>query len=211
MILRSAIALTVALGVAPAMNASAQEKDVTRFGPTYEIVEPDMLEDILARMQEKQDSGEALRIQQEAADRAKARLLNPAPVEGITTARKKRVFTYDPTVVAHENILGPDGRILIPRGTRANPLEISDFGDPMFFFDARDPKQVKKAQALIKEYKGGIMPVLTGGSFVDLMKKWNRRVWYDQTGFITKKLGIRHVPALVTQEGNLLRIEEFVP
>lgn len=208
---RSLILFAILLSSVWPMDSFAQTKDVTRMGPVYEIVEPDMLEEITKRMQEKQDSGEALRIQQEAADRAKTRLLNPAPVEGITTASKKRVFTYDPTVIAHADILGPDGRILVPRGTRANPLELSDFGDPMFFFDARDPKQVKKAQALIKQYKGGIMPVLTGGSFVDLMKKWNRRVWYDQKGFITKKLGIRHVPALVTQEGNLLRIEEFIP
>lgn len=194
----------------PLASISA-EKATTRIGPTYEITEPDMLEEILARMQKKQDSGEALRLQKEAAERAKLKIFNPAPVSGITTATKNRVFHYDPTVIAHQDILGPDGRIIIPRGTRANPLEIQDFGDPMFFFDARDPKQVKKALALIEHYKGGLMPVLTGGSFFDLMKKWKRRVWYDQSGFITKKLGISHVPALVTQEGNLLRIEEFAP
>ena len=191
----------------PSLGVAADQE--TRFGPTYEIVEPDMLDEILAKLQKKQDSGEALRLQQEAAKRAKARLLNPKPVDGITKATRNNVFYYDPTVVANQDIVGPDGRILVPRGTRANPLDQQDFGDPMLFFDARDPKQVKNALNLIERYKGAVMPVLTGGSFIELMRRWKRRVYYDQTGFITKKLGIRHVPALVTQEGNLLRVEEF--
>jgi conjugal transfer pilus assembly protein TraW len=34
-------------------------------------------------------------------------------------------------------------------------------------------------------------------------------VYFDQSGLLTKKLGIHHVPALVTQEGMRLRIEEI--
>lgn len=200
------VAMLVALGSTAVVAA---DKGVERVGPTYDIKEPDMLDEIMARMKEKQDSGEALRLQKEAAERAKVRMFNPKPVPGISNATKNRVFYYDPTVVVQQDIVGPDGRIIVPRGTRANPLDVQDFGDPMFFFDARDPKQVKKALSLIQQYKGGVMPVLTGGSFVDLMKKWKRKVYYDQTGFITKKLGITHVPALVTQNGNRLQIEEF--
>lgn len=189
--------------------AMAASKGAESVGPTYQITEPDMLEEMIEKMQKKVDSGEVERMQKEARDRAKVRIMNPPPVAGITKATKGRVFHFDPTVVAEQDIKDPNGRILIPRGTRANPLEIQDFGDPMLFFDARDPEQLKKAQALIRQYKGGVMPVLTGGSFIDLMKQWKRRVWYDQSGFITRKLGIRHVPALVTQDGNRLRIEEF--
>ncbi len=188
--------------------AAAEERE-TVIGPTYEIREPDILEEILAKLRQKEKSGELLRLQKEAAERAKARILNPPPVAGITTAKRNRVTYYDPTVVAHEDITSPDGRIVVPRGTRANPLDMQDFGDPMLFFDARDNRQVKKALALVNRFKGAIMPVLTGGSFVDLTKEWRRKVYYDQTGFITQKLGITHVPALVTQEGNRLRIEEF--
>lgn len=202
------ISFGFALTAAAIDPASAGEPESV-IGPTYDIREPDMLEEILAKMQRKQDSGEVLKIQKAAADRAKARLLNPPPVAGITTATKNRVTYYDPTVVAYADILAPDGRIVVPRGTRANPLDTQDFGDPMVFFDARDSRQVKKALALVEQYKGGIMPVLTGGSFADLTKKWRRKVYYDQSGFITRKLGIVHVPALVTQEGNRLRIQEF--
>lgn len=189
--------------------STAADQNKTRIGPTYKIVEPDMLEQMLAKLQKMQDSGEALKLQKEAAKRTRTKLLNPAPVAGITKATSNKVYFYDPTVVANQDITGPDGRILIPRGTKVNPLDIQDFGDPMLFFDARDEKQVKNAITILTKYKGAVMPVLTGGSFFDLMKKWKRQVYYDQTGFITRKLGVKHVPALVTQEGNLLRIEEF--
>jgi conjugal transfer pilus assembly protein TraW len=51
--------------------------------------------------------------------------------------------------------------------------------------------------------------ILTGGSYLDLMRRWKRPVFFDQQGTLTEKLGIRHVPALVTQDGKRLKIEEI--
>jgi conjugal transfer pilus assembly protein TraW len=51
--------------------------------------------------------------------------------------------------------------------------------------------------------------ILTGGSYLDLMRRWKRPVFFDQQGTLTDKLGIRHVPALVTQDGKRLKIEEI--
>lgn len=53
-------------------------------------------------------------------------------------------------------------------------------------------------------------PILVGGSYLDLMKAWNRQVFYDQEGALVRKLGITAVPAIVSQEGNRLRIDEVV-
>jgi len=52
--------------------------------------------------------------------------------------------------------------------------------------------------------------ILTGGSYLDLMRRWRRPVFYDQQGNLTTKLGIRHVPALVTQDGRRLQIDELL-
>ena len=56
---------------------------------------------------------------------------------------------------------------------------------------------------------GGIKPILTGGSYLDLMKSWRIPVYYDQHGVLTRRLGIAQVPALVSQEGWRLRIDEL--
>jgi hypothetical protein len=80
----------------------------------------------------------------------------------------------------------------------------------LLFFDARDRRQVN--QALSWRASGaGIKPILTGGSYLDLMKAWRVPVYYDQQGLLTRRLGIHQVPALVSQEGLRLRIDELEP
>ena len=51
--------------------------------------------------------------------------------------------------------------------------------------------------------------ILTGGSYLDLMRRWKQTVYYDQQGLLTTRLGIRQVPARVTQDGKRLRIDEL--
>ena len=76
------LAILLAFGMTAAMAAGPAESPTTHVGPTYDIVEPDMLNEILARLKEKQDSGEILRLQKAAAKRAQDMFLHPKPVEG---------------------------------------------------------------------------------------------------------------------------------
>jgi conjugal transfer pilus assembly protein TraW len=41
------------------------------------------------------------------------------------------------------------------------------------------------------------------------MKAWRVPVYYDQQGLLTRRFGIAQVPALVSQEGARLRIDEI--
>ena len=52
-------------------------------------------------------------------------------------------------------------------------------------------------------------PILTAGSYLDLMKSWRVPVYYDQQGVLVRRFGITQVPALVSQEGMRLRIDEL--
>ena len=76
-------------------------------------------------------------------------------------------------------------------------------------FDGNDPQQVRDARALIDDYGGKVKPILVAGSYLDLMKVWQLSVYFDQQGVLTTKFGITQVPALVSQEGMRLRIDEF--
>jgi conjugal transfer pilus assembly protein TraW len=40
------------------------------------------------------------------------------------------------------------------------------------------------------------------------MKAWRTPVYYDQQGTLSRRLGIRQVPAVVSQDGLRLRIDE---
>jgi conjugal transfer pilus assembly protein TraW len=43
------------------------------------------------------------------------------------------------------------------------------------------------------------------------MQRWRLPVYFDQQGALTRKLGITQVPALVSQEGLQLRVDELAP
>ncbi|MGR0140608.1 type-F conjugative transfer system protein TraW, partial [Pseudomonas sp. RSP] len=51
--------------------------------------------------------------------------------------------------------------------------------------------------------------ILVAGSFLKLNREWGRPVYFDQQGILTKKFGIERVPAVITQKGRQLQIEEL--
>jgi conjugal transfer pilus assembly protein TraW len=180
------------------------------IGPTYPIQEPSLLGQIHERLREKERTGELARLEQEARTRGVDSVRNPKPIAGIRPTETARTFYYDPTFVLDRNIVDDKGRVLFAAGTRKNPLEVVALTTHLLFFDARDTKQVTRAKDLIQHYRGGLKPILVGGSYLDLMKSWRLRVYYDQHGILVKRLGITQVPAIVSQEGMRLRIDELV-
>ena len=181
------------------------------IGPVYSIAEPDLLKTILAKIQEKQRTGELARLVAEAKKRSIQTIENPTPVPGLSKTAKARTFYYDPSITVTRNVIDhSSGRLLVPAGTRVNPLDYVSLSKKLFFFDARDKDQVKEAEGLIRSSGGRVKPILTGGSYMDLMRQWKRKVYYDQQGTLVKKFGIEHVPAIVSQEGKMLRIDEIL-
>lgn len=183
--------------------------DLGTLGPTYEITEPHLLRMIEQRLRDKERSGELARIEQEARARGTDAVRNPQPVAGVHLTRTARSFYFDPTFTLDRNILGSKGELLFAAGTRKNPLEVVSLSRHLLFFDARDMRQVHRARELMARYEGKVKPILTGGSYLDLMKAWRIPVYYDQQGALTRRLGITQVPALVSQEGQRLRIDEL--
>jgi conjugal transfer pilus assembly protein TraW len=186
----------------------AQAANLGTIGPTYPVAEKNLLDVIMARLHAKEASGELKRHEQEARDRASYAVNNPRPVDGLRRARAARTFYFDPSFTLQSNVVDSTGAVLFPAGTRKNPLEVVSLSKHLLFFDARDPGQVARARELIEHYQGKVKPILVGGSYLDLMKRWNKPVFYDQDGTLVRKFGIAAVPAIVSQEGQRLRIDE---
>lgn len=202
------LALTTALLLGAAISG-AFAIDLGTIGPTYPISEPNLLEFIAQRLKEKERSGELARLLNQARDRGIQAVRQPQAVAGLRTTQTPRTFYVDPSFVLDRNILDPQGHVLFAAGSRHNPLDVVALSKHLLFFDARDQRQVKRARALIGTYQGRVKPILTAGSYLDLMKTWRTPVFYDQQGALTRRLGIGQVPALVSQEGQRLRIDEL--
>ena len=196
------------VAVAVLLSFAARAHDLGVIGPVYPIAEPSLLEVILARLRDAEDSGVLARLQRDAQTRAKHQIEQPPAIK-LTKATKARSFFYDPSIIVPYAILDADGKLLVPPGTTVNPLDTVSLSQALLFIDARDTAQVKRASGILDQRGGKVKVILTGGSYLDLMRRWKRPVFFDQQGTLTDKLGIRHVPALVTQDGKRLKIEEI--
>jgi conjugal transfer pilus assembly protein TraW len=207
----SGLCASIALGFVLAAPGDAVARDLGTVGPVYPIAEPDMVEAIKDRLREKEASGELAQIEAEGKRRVMASIQTPAPVAGLRRAQVARTWHFDPSVKFDEAVLDDKGRVLVPAGTVANPLDVVSLRSTWFLFDGRDPKQVAMARAELAAAKGPIKPILVGGSPIPLSNEWKRPVYFDQGGRTVQRLGLTAVPARVTQDGRYLLIQEIPP
>ena len=189
----------------------AHADDLGVVGPTYDIAEPDLLEAIQSRLGQMEKTGELTKKQGEYRDRVIGAVEKPKPVSGLKVTASKRTYYIDPTLVLDHDIRGEDGSILFARGLKVNPLDHVSLREELIFFDGQDPRQVFFAQRTLRNLKGAAKPIMVAGEPLNLMRKWKRRVFYDQGGALVRRLGIRQVPAVVTQDGKRLRVDEVRP
>jgi len=189
------------------LSSTAAALDLGVIGPAYTIAEPDLLVELQTKLSEKARTGELQELERAARQRIVAGIETPLPVPGLARSAHPRTFYFDPSVVVGEPIVDAQGHVLVAAGTRTNPLDVVSLSQPLLFFDGRDAAQVRQAKALIERYGGKVKPILTAGSYLNLMRRWRFAVYYDQQGTLVQKLGIREVPALVSQEGKRLRID----
>ena len=104
----------------------------------------------------------------------------------------------------------PGSPRLYPLGETALPESSWTDGVARVFLERDREAEMALARELIARYDGKVKPILTGGSYLDLMKAWRVPVYYDQQGTLTRRFGIRQVPALVSQEGMRLRVDEVL-
>ena len=206
---RCIVSAPLVLGLMLGAAGGARAMDLGVIGPTYEISEPHLLQMIEQRLRAKERSGELGRLEAQVRERGIATVKNPPPVTGLRATETVRTFYFDPSFTLDRNLLGPQGELLFAAGTRKNPLEVVSLSRHLLFFDARDPRQVGRARQLIALYQGRVKPILVGGAYLDLMQSWHLPVYYDQQGLLTRRLGITQVPALVSQDGLRLRIDEL--
>jgi conjugal transfer pilus assembly protein TraW len=189
----------------------AQADDLGVVGPTYDIAEPDLLEAIQSRLFQMEESGELAKKQNEYRTSVIGTVERPKPVPGIKATATKRTFFYDPTMILDHDIRGEDGAILFARGLKVNPLDHVSLRDELIFFDGRDRRQVTFAQRTLRNLNGAAKPIMVAGEPLNLMRDWKRRIFYDQGGALVRRLGIHQVPAIVTQDGKRLRVDEVRP
>ncbi len=189
-----------------ACSTPAAAKDYGQHGTLWPVTEPDLLQQIEARLKYLEASGETARLNERLKQRTIARVNRPEPVAGITHAASLRSWQLDPTISAKRDIADEKGRIIIAAGTRVNPLDTVSMRAPLVFLDGDDPAQLAWASARFGKTNAKL--ILVRGAPLALMKARQRRFYFDQGGTLVKHFGIRAVPAVVEQQGRVLCITE---
>jgi conjugal transfer pilus assembly protein TraW len=194
-------------------RSQALAVDLGKRGTTFEIKE----EGFVAMMIRKLKTLDLDKENEKMKRIAKDRVENPVPVEGIVPATEYREFYFDPTYTLQEDAVLPCGKVLYYAGTTVNPLEAMDLDRRLFFIDARDQRQIKWLKGQLAKPVPEQTPIiedriiLIGGSVFELKKQQDlTEVYFDQSGELTTKFGIKASPAIVEQEGKLLKIREIV-
>ena len=114
--------------------------DLGAYGPTKEILEPDLIELMKERV--------AQINWEEKKKAARERFWTKQTYYPLPVAQEYRERMIDPTVVARRDIKNHKGDILVFKGQRFNPMDQMPFNQLLVVFNGRDKDQVRKAKEL---------------------------------------------------------------
>jgi len=208
---RREILLAAAVSVLLSVQGIAGAHDLGTVGKIYPIDEADFLVEVKEIVKHKVDDGSWAEIERKLQRDTVNALEHPAASGSFTVAAASKVWYFDPTATLTQDVMGPTGQVLFAAGTKINPLDVVSVGSNLFFFDADDPKQIAKLQQAQARSPVHVKPVAVAGSYLALSRKLEQPIYFDQGANFTRRLGIVTIPALVSQEGNRLKVEEMVP
>jgi conjugal transfer pilus assembly protein TraW len=181
-------------------------KDFGTLGHTFPIQEEDLLMYLKKRL-EKLSAEEMFNI----TERIKQHYLKMAQEPSsicFEEAREYKVYYFDPSITVARDIPDHKGNIIIQKGTTINPLAMASLGGELLFLDSTNASHIKWARQQSSESKW----ILVKGKSLELEEQEGRPIYFDQFGYLTRKLDIQHIPARVSQEKGSLKIKiEEIP
>lgn len=184
-------------------------QDLGIYGTLFEIEEEDLLDLIERRLLHLKEAEDLQKHQEILVKRTQEKVLKPKPVTGIQRATERRVFYYDPTLTLPYDLKDQKGQVFQKKGTKVNPLETLSLSKDLVFLEGDDEDQLAWVQKSYIEPQKPLKVILVKGAPFKCEEKLKTPCYFDQEGVLTQKLGIKNVPARVSQEGLRLKIEEY--
>lgn len=197
-----AIALSAAL-----IGSSSHARDLGTIGPSYAIPERNLLDVIQERLKERMKDGFLEKQRRKLTERSKRYITRP---RGLPLPRTQTYRAYDVSLefVTTEDITDGQGHILYPVGTRVNPLVFQSLTKILCFADGDDPDQVKWLNRHCSDPLKHKL-ILVQGNYPKVTEQLNRRLYFDQRGYLVDRFEIQAVPATVRQKEHILHVEEI--
>lgn len=202
----------------------SHSKNLGQHGHVFPIIEVNMLDFIYDRLTFLDRTGVLADLKEKAIADVKESLVRPkAPRIGTTT--HPRVFYHEPRFTLQADITDVNGKKLYAKGSTYNAMDAKTypnnlghhFSPPpwtgcLVFFDGDDIQQlnwVKQHLSTLDAKSQAYQLMLTGGNIKTTSAYLKRPVRFNQHGWMSKKLGITHVPSVVIQEDVRFKITEI--
>jgi len=193
------------------LSLQAAAAEIGTFGDTWDICEHNLIA-VLKKNLEQHFAGKSQeQIEQEMREKAEEQAMRPPPVAGLSTARETRSRLFDPSFTVQRDIADQNGVVFAHKGQKVNPFDVIPvFDETLYFIDADDERQIAWVKQQVPHTTTSRV-ILVNGNVRDGANALGSRVYFDQTGSITKKFGITQVPAEVKQAPGqkLFLITEF--
>jgi len=183
--------------------------DLGQLGTTYPIAEDNLITVIQDSIQSQASSGELAQKQQHWRQKMISSANRPSG-NTLAQAVEYRSFSIDPTYTLPEDLHDHLGRVVYPKGTRFNPLDIKPLTETLCFIDATKPLQVQWIKRHCNE-GAQFKRIVVNGAVAKTRKALKTRVYFDQHQVLAQFFHLQAVPAVVRQSGGLLHVEEFAP
>ncbi|KGT94762.1 hypothetical protein NG99_07180 [Erwinia typographi] len=189
--------MLTALLLAAALPATAA--NLGTYGDTWGIAEHDLIGVMKNNLQQHFAGQSPEAVQQEMQKRAEEDALRPPPVEGLVTAKETHTRLFDPTFTVTKDLADQNGTVFARKGQQVNPFDIIPvFDETLYFIDGDDERQIAwmKAQQTTTAVR---KVILVNGNVRDSAGALGEQMFFDQTGTLVRKFGIKQIPARVTQ------------
>ncbi len=190
---------------------NAMAKNCGVIGAIYPIAEIDLRQVIQQRLLTWQHNGGFDQWNIKFNQTLQQRMDRPLPVMGLHRTFQSRTWLFNPSVRIPYDLKNANGDIVLPVGTTVNPLDTVSLSETLLFYNADDLDQVRWAQRQDEQLKGKDKLILVKGSVISQITLFKKSVFFDQGGRLTTRFGITQIPAIITQQGNRLKIQEVQP
>jgi conjugal transfer pilus assembly protein TraW len=207
----------IALGFGLCMISAANEVDERSllhkqmnkgcFGATFEIVEEDLLEVIQKRLQTPEAQAKLDLYEKEVIASMEKAAYQPKAATGWSPATERVTRYMDPSIAYDQDLSDQNGQVFYHKGDPINPLSYLTLTKSYLFIDGDSDKEVAFAKKL--KCEKNIKIILVKGPVLKLRHETKSDISFDQNGVMIKRFGLTHIPCLVSQEGTLLKIDEW--
>lgn len=178
---------------------SCFSRDMGVYGEVFEIAETDFIEEIQGKLLALEKNGDLPKSQQMIQKRIIKNAQKPQAVPDIIHTKIARTFEYDPTIELTVDLRDHQGRVFAKKGTKYNPCDYATFSKALLFIDGECKEHIAWLKRKLQSFRN-IQIILVAGRPIQLSEQLGMSVYFDQYGTITRKLGIKQVPALVFQK-----------